>query len=228
MSKTKILVVEDDPELVEVVCRYLREFGYQSETAQTSREVFEHLPQVSLVILDLQLPQDDGLEILREIRRRSNIPVLITTGRTLGTERIVGLEMGADDYLCKPFLPREMVARVKALLRRSGGGFGRSEAITVNGISLDEKRRSAVVEGKEVHFSHRQFTMLRILAENPGKTFEREELLTLVWGVEASGEARKVDLMVSKVRTKLADEGIELDVRSVWGVGYEFLGVRTV
>lgn len=229
MSNPKILVVEDDPDMCEVICRYLEEFGYQPVTAQNGRQVIELLPQVVLTILDLQLPEDDGLDILREIRRQSDMPVLVATARALGTDRIVGLEMGADDYLCKPFLPREMVARVKALLRRSRGRrLDRDDSWSQKGLILEEKRRCASVEGTEVHLSNRQFTMLRVLTSNPGRTFSREELLELVWGPDITGELRRVDLIVSKLRTKPADQGIDFDVRSVWGVGYEYLGVGKI
>lgn len=216
-------MVEDDPNMSEVVCRYLTQFGYTPIPAISSEETMKHIDEVALVILDLQLPGEDGLEILRKIRQVGDKPVLIASARGKGTERIIGLEMGADDYVTKPFLPRELIARVKALLRRATPTVAVDDARS-DTLSLDTKGRQVRYKDRDVRLSPQQFTLLQTLLSEPGRTFSREELLSSVWGEE--GDTRRVDIMVSKVRTKLVDGGIPLEISSVWGVGYQYVGLN--
>lgn len=218
--RPRILVVEDDFEIRDVICRYLGDHGMEIETEGSGANVFDKLDGVDLIVLDLQLPEADGIEILRELRRQGHLPVLIVSARGEGVDRVAGLELGADDYLTKPFLPRELVARVKALLRRAR--LPSSSTQQVGPLSIDTESRVVRVNGDELHLTPREYSMLNTLFQARGKTFSREELLDRIWGEEYLGETRRVDLLISKVRAKLAERGQKSLVRSVWGVGYRY------
>lgn len=220
-SLTRVLVVEDEPEIQALVRSHLEEDGYQVSTASSGLEALELLVQrrIELVVLDLGLPGIEGMEVLRRLRDSSQIPVLILSSRGGGRERVMGLKRGADDYLVKPFLPQELVARVGALLRRA-----RLPAVSTTAtgpLVLDEEAHQAFLEGQPVKLSPTEYELLRILARTPRKTFSREELLERVWGPE-QWDSRRVDLYVSKIRAKLRRPGLPVLIQSVWGVGYKF------
>lgn len=220
-GKASILVVEDDLDIRNVICTYLQEHGFETRAETNGDRVIEQLDGVDLLVLDLQLPGLDGLEVLRQVRSLSHhLPVIIVSARGEGFDRITGLELGADDYLTKPFIPRELVARVKALLRRAELPSSKSQQ--TGPLELDAEARQVRCEGEEVHFTPREYALFKALFQAPGKTFSREELLDRIWGEEYLGETRRVDLVVSKVRAKLAECGHKSLIRSVWGVGYRY------
>ena len=217
---TKIVVVEDDREMSLAVCGYLEEKGYEVVALPDGSQLEQHLEGTSLLILDLQLPGQDGLELLRQVRGHNTLPILILSARADGQERVVGLEMGADDFLGKPFLPRELLARVEAVLRRA-----RLPAATqATGFSLDTQSRHLRAEGTEVALSPIEFRLIQVLMQTPDRSFTRPELIALVWDEPEANDTRRVDLMVSKLRAKLAEKGIESPIQSVWGVGYRYVG----
>ena len=220
---TTVLVVDDEPIVRDVVVRYLRREGFDTIEAadgDTARELIERsAPQ--LVVLDVMLPGTDGLALCRWIRSRGELPVIMLTARGEEADRIVGLELGADDYVTKPFSPREVVARVKAILRRgeiaaTPRGDPTSFEIAV-GIVVDTARREATVHGQPVALATREFELLAHLARNIGLALTRQQLLDAVWGVDWIGDDRTVDVHVRQLRRKLGDD---LPLATVWGVGY--------
>lgn len=218
----RLLVVEDDKQISEAVCKYLAKHGYSCLPVMEGGKVSAYLGRVDLILLDLNLPDTDGLNVLKQVRERSRIPIIIMSARGEGHQRILGLDLGADDYLVKPVLPGEMLARVKALLRRS-----RPQEVADDALVLDEKARMVKGPGVEISFTEQEFDLLRFMSESPGQTFTRQELLNLVWREEATQRTRRVDLTVSRIRTKFADHHLDPPVESVWKVGYRFKGEQT-
>ena len=217
---TRILVVEDDPTVAEVVARYLHREGYDVAVAPdgpTALAAAEQHPP-DLVILDLMLPGIDGLEVCRRLRASGSVPVLILTARDDEIDRVLGLELGADDYVTKPFSPRELVARVKAILRRAQAPAPDGpEILHAGSVEVDTGRRQARVDGRTVPLTTREFDLLRFLADNAGLALSRRQLLDGVWGPGWYGDERTVDVHVRQLRKKLGDA---LPLATVWGVGY--------
>ncbi|MBI3926305.1 MAG: response regulator transcription factor [Armatimonadetes bacterium] len=221
MADGTILVVDDEPEIREFVRRYLERDGYRVVTAPDGDTALEKARAgVDLIILDLMIPGPDGLEVTRRIRASSPLPILILTARGDEVDRVAGLELGADDYLTKPFSPRELVARVKALLRRSR--MPSVGSIQSGPVVVDAEARRVLVDGDPVELTPREYDLLRVLAGAPGKNFTREELLDRVWGPEYLGQTRRVDVHISNLRDKLSREGRPAPIRSIWGVGYRY------
>ncbi len=218
----KILVVDDEPSILKLVSAYLKPEGYEVQTATDGNAGLQAArafkPEV--IILDLMLPGMDGIELLSRLRRESDVYVIMLTARTEETDKIVGLSVGADDYVTKPFSPRELVARVKAALRRlqSGAGSERS-VLSFRHVHLDAGAHTASVDGVPVELTAIEFDLLRVLAENRGRVLSREQLLEQVWGGEYFGEMRVVDVHLGHVRRKLGREDVIATVR---GVGYRF------
>lgn len=218
---SRILVVEDDGDIRDVIRRYLEAHGFEVVVAADGAEALTRAAGgVDLVVLDLQLPKVDGLEVVRRLRESSPLPILIVSARGDGEDRVAGLELGADDYLTKPFLPRELVARVKALLRRSR--LPATSARKLGPLVIDPEARRVTLEGEPVELTPREYELLRILSQTPGKTFSREELLDRVWGHDYFGETRRVDLHISRLRNKISRPGRPAPIHSVWGVGYRY------
>ena len=218
-----ILVVDDAPNIVELVRLYLEGAGYATVVATDGPSAVElhrkHRPD--LVILDLMLPGMDGFEVCRAIRRDADTPVLMLTARTDDVDAIVGLELGADDYVTKPFNPRALVARVKAILRRTDGTVRLGRPIEVGTLRLDPRRREASVGERAIELRDREFDLLAALARDPGVVLSREALLEDVWGTDFPGETRTVDVHVSELRKKLGPDGPTIE--SVRGVGYRLI-----
>ncbi len=218
-----ILVVDDAPNIVELVQLYLEGAGFATLTATDGPAAVElhraHRPD--LVILDLMLPGMDGFEVCRAIRRDADTPVLMLTARSDDVDAIVGLELGADDYVTKPFNPRALVARVKAILRRTDGTVRMGRTVEVGSLRLDPRRREAAVAGRTIELRARQFDLLAALARDPGVVLSRELLLEDVWGTDFPGETRTVDVHVSELRKKLGPDGPAIE--SVRGVGYRLI-----
>lgn len=217
---TTILIVDDEPNIVELARLYLEREGFLVETVATGKEALSKLvnAHISLVVLDLMLPDIDGFEVCREIRKKSDLPVLMLTARKEDVDKIVGLELGADDYLTKPFNPRELVARVKAVLRRYREGNKSGQAIERGDLRIDIARREASVEGRLLKLRTKEFDLLVALMQNFEIVLTRDQLLESVWGSAFYGETRTVDIHINHIRDKLS--GSNITVETVRGVGY--------
>ena len=217
-----VVVVEDDPHIADLVDLYLRREGYRVLLAGDGEKGLEFFTQADpwIVILDVGLPgRRDGFEVCREIRARSSVPVLFLTARDDEVDRILGLELGADDYLVKPFSPRELVARVRAILRRTREAPPPQDVVTVGDIEVDLRRREARKNGDSVALTTREFDLLAFVATNAGLALSRQQLLDGVWGADWYGDERTVDVHVAQLRKKF---GADLPLATVWGVGYRF------
>jgi DNA-binding response OmpR family regulator len=215
-----IVVVEDDTNIADLVDMYLRREGFrviQAGTGETGLAAIER-ERPRMLILDVGLPGSiDGLEVCRRVRAKQTLPVLMLTARDGEVDRILGLELGADDYVTKPFSPRELVARVKAILRRSDGTSERNEVLMAGRVEVDVVRREARVDGEAVALASKEFQLLQFLAERPGRALSRQQLLDGVWGSGWYGDDRTVDAHVRQLRKKLGDA---LPLSTVWGMGY--------
>ena len=226
---TRVLVVDDERVVTEVVERYLQREGYEvslaSDGAEALRVAQEWVPD--LVVLDLMLPTVDGLEVCRRLRGESSTPIIMLTARGEETDRVVGLELGADDYIVKPFSPRELVARVKTVLRRttaeatqSPGATRRSGDLTVN-----PQTRAVTLRGEQVRLTAREFDLLWFLASHPGQVFTRDQLMDQVWDYTYAADQSTVTVHIRRLREKVeADPMKPRYIKTVWGVGYKFEG----
>lgn len=223
-----ILIVDDEQRIIDLAQMYLEQEGYAVESSTDGAEAFAKIreDQPGLIVLDLMLPGMDGLEICRRVRAESDVPIIMLTARSDDIDKIVGLELGADDYLTKPFNPRELVARVKAILRRGGMSEKRStdsnSVITIGNVTIDPERRSVKVAGQTIDLRMKEFDLLMTLARDPGLVFSREKLLEIVWGYDFAGETRTVDVHIAHLRHKL--NGMTATIETVWGVGYKLEG----
>ena len=219
-----VLVVEDEPKIAQLLIDYLVEASYTTHWLKRGDEVIpwvaQHHPQ--LIVLDLMLPGRDGMEICREIRSESDVPIVIVTARVEEIDRLLGLELGADDYVCKPFSPREVVARVKAILRRvslqrqQGGGY--------LGIELDEEQYHASVHGHALDLTPVEFRLLAVLHNHPGRVFSRGQLMDQIYGIEHAISDRTVDSHIKNLRKKLREHQLDPEeevIRTIHGVGYK-------
>jgi two-component system alkaline phosphatase synthesis response regulator PhoP len=228
----KILVVDDEPKMVKLVRTYLEGAGFKVVVAYDGQEaltVFRH-EQPDLIVLDLNLPAIDGLDVARTIRRSSDVPIIMLTARVEETDRLIGLELGADDYVLKPFSPREVVARVRAVLRRTtkdvtgDAGPVRPQVISVSDLTLDLGRREARLAGQRVELTTVQFDLLAVLARRPGQVFTRMQLLDAVQGEAFEGYERTVDAHIKNLRRALGDNSRDPRyILTVRGVGYKFV-----
>jgi len=217
-----VVVIEDDPHIADLVDLYLRRDGYRVLLARDGEQGLVLIEQEDpwIVILDIGLPGElDGFDVCREIRVKGNIPVLFLTARDDEVDRILGLELGADDYLAKPFSPREMVARVRAILRRTREVSNPQEIVIVGDLEVDIRRREARRGGGAVPLTTREFDLLAFLSGNIGLALSRHQLLEGVWGADWYGDERTVDVHVAQLRKKL---GESLPLATVWGIGYRF------
>jgi DNA-binding response OmpR family regulator len=217
-----VVVVEDDPHIADLVDLYLRREGFRVLLAGDGEKGLEIFRQEdpSIIILDVGLPGPrDGFDVCRDIRAGSSVPVLFLTARDDEVDRILGLELGADDYLVKPFSPRELVARVRAILRRTREGPAPQDVIALGDLEVDLRRREARHSGDVVALTTREFELLAFLANNVGLALTRQQLLDGVWGSDWYGDERTVDVHVAQLRKKL---GSDLPLATVWGVGYRF------
>ena len=222
---TRILVVEDEPMVAEVVERYLRRDGHDVTLAfdgpAACLEFDRSLPD--LVVLDLMLPGLDGLEVFRRLREVGSTPVIMLTARGNERDRLRGLDLGADDYVTKPFSPRELASRVRAVLRRSIGPVPSTEKLTFDGLGIDASTRSVEVDGRQVILTAREFDILYHMARHPSHVFGREQLLSALWEDDFEGDASTVTVHVRRLRAKIElDPSRPAHIRTVWGVGYKF------
>lgn len=229
MAEIRVLVVDDEEKIRDLVITYLNAEGFDTGGASDGREALALLSKESyhLVILDLMMPGVDGWTVCREIRKTSDIPIVILTARGDEIDRVLGLELGADDYVVKPFSPRELTARVKAVLRRTQKAelrkHSNDQIITNKYIKINPESREVWVNGQMVQLTPKEFDLLYCMAQSPGRAFTREQLLEHVWGYNFFGEARTVDTHVTRLREKIARvPGTAQLIATVWGVGYKF------
>lgn len=223
MSET-IFLVDDEQHIIDLAKMYLEQANYAVTSATDGQTALARIlaEKPSLVVLDLMLPGLDGWEVCRRVRAQSDVPIIMLTARSEDVDRIVGLELGADDYLTKPFNPRELVARVKAILRRASprpAAAADGAPIVIGNLSIYPERRLVLVENRPVDLRMKEFDLLLALAQNPGVVFSREKLLDVVWGFDFAGETRTVDVHIAHLRHKLA--GMQAGIETVWGVGYK-------
>jgi len=222
----KILVVDDEAEIVRLVRAYLERAGFAVVTASEGRQalaVFRH-ERPNLVVLDLNLPGMDGLDVCRALRRDSDVPIIMLTARIEETDRLIGLELGADDYIVKPFSPREVVARVRTVLRRAEGTPVRPEVISSAGVMLDMTQRAASLNGQPLDLTTMEFDLLALLMQHPGQVFTRLQLLERTQGVAYEGYERTIDVHIKNLRKKLGDDSQEPRfIETIRSVGYRFI-----
>ena len=223
----RVLVVEDEPTVSEVVERYLRREGYEVAVAADGSEGLrlarEWAPE--LVVLDLKLPRMDGLEVCRQLRRDSQVPIIMLTARSEETDRVVGLELGADDYMVKPFSPRELVARVKSVLRRVSFGPVQAPGGTLrfDNLTINPGTRGVTAGGKDVRLTAKEFDLLMFFASHPGQVFARDQLMDQVWDYTFAADSSTVTVHIRRLREKVeADPMRPRYIKTVWGVGYKF------
>ncbi|MGI6327100.1 MAG: response regulator [Saccharofermentanales bacterium] len=231
----KVLIVDDDPNISELLRLYFDKDGFAVVSCLDGNQAYDAFLRSSpdVVILDLMLPGRDGYDIMREIRKTSDVPILMLTARGDTLDKVVGLELGADDYIQKPFEPKELMARVKAVLRRyefrsdqrrQADDDRPFDAVDHPGLRVDKSRYSVLAHGKEIEMPPKELELLFFLATHPNRVFTREQLLENVWGYDFFGESRTVDVHIKRIREKLDDAGEHPDwqIKTVWGVGYKF------
>lgn len=226
-KRQRILVVDDDPTISDVVTRYLQSDGYDVQVAFDGEEALEHARAFypDLVVLDLMLPKLDGLEVCRLLRSQGSVPIIMLTAKGDEMDRLVGLNLGADDYIAKPFSPRELVARVKAVLRRSASIPGIDEdSLRIDGLYINPRTRQVSVGGQDVDLTAKEFDLLHFLAMHPRQVFSREQLLNDVWDYLYAGDTSTVTVHIRRLREKIeADPTRPRYILTVWGVGYKFM-----
>ena len=217
----RILVVDDERSILKLICSYLEKDGFAVESAADGEEAILKAETVnpSLIVLDLMLPKVDGWEVCRRIRSGSQVPIIVLTARADDVDRIAGLDLGADDYLTKPFNPGELVARVKAVLRRSQSVPADGAPILIGKLRVHPGTREASIDGRPIELRSKEFDVLLALATHRGSVLSREQLLKIAWGYDFYGETRTVDVHVAHVRGKLHGSGATIE--TVWGIGYK-------
>ena len=224
MPNETILVVDDEANIRDLARLYLEKDGYKVILAQDGAQALKLVKETepALIVLDLMLPEVDGWEVCRRVRADSNVPILMLTARDDDIDKIVGLEMGADDYLTKPFNPRELVARVRAILRRTTGTTSAGDEVRQIGrVTIDPKSREVMVGETRIPLRTKEFDLLLTLADHQNIVLSRDQLLDLVWGYEFYGQTRTVDVHIAHLREKLGDS---LTIETVWGMGYKLVG----
>lgn len=227
MAGEMVLVVDDEENIIELARLYLEQEGFEVAAARDGATALEMIRQdpPALVVLDLMLPEMDGWEVCRRVRSdtaTADVPIIMLTARDDDVDKIVGLELGADDYMTKPFNPRELVARVKAILRRAERVVRAQAPIQVGNVSIDPARHEVTVAGEQIDLRPKEFDLLQALAEHQGIVLSREQLLDLVWGYDFYGETRTVDVHIAQLRKKLSEADVE--IATVTGVGYKLVG----
>ena len=222
----QILVVDDEASIRELLSFNLKKSGYEVETATDGRTALQKAPEADLVLLDIMLPEVDGLEVCRQLKadpQTSGIPIIMLTAKAEEIDRVLGLELGADDYVVKPFSMRELLARVKAVLRRSSAKEEENKGVyDFDNLHLDMNRYELKVKGKVVEAPPKELELLACLAGHPNRVYTRDQLLDEVWGFEYYGDSRTIDVHVKRLREKLEGASEQWSLKTVWGVGYKF------
>ncbi len=227
MAGDLILVVDDEGGIVQLARAYLERDGFAVESACDGEEALQKANALkpALIVLDLMLPKVDGWEVCRRVRAKSQVPIIMLTARSDDVDKIVGLELGADDYLTKPFNPHELVARVRAVLRRVQRPADSDEPIRIGDLVMDPRSREVTIRGERVEMRTKEFDVLLVLAQHKGLVVTREQLLSQAWGYDFYGETRTVDVHVAHVRDKIRSSGVAIE--TVWGVGYKLVEVSS-
>jgi two-component system response regulator BaeR len=224
MNIRQILVVEDEEKIASLLCDYLKEAGFRASTQNNGDRVISQIKKdpPDLILLDIMLPGKDGMQLCREIRQVSNVPIIMITARVEEIDRLLGLELGADDYICKPFSPREVVARVKAIFRRLHAE-PRTDTLVIGSISLDDETHQVTIDKQVLNLTPNEFGLLKIMMRRPNRVFSRSELINRVQGYDFEGYDRTIDSHIKNLRKKIARQlpGQEI-ISTVYGVGYKF------
>ncbi len=220
MGNGHILVIEDEENIAKLVSLYLTKEDYVVDVAGSGEDGLKKIEEISYeaIVLDLMLPDYDGFDVCKKIRKTKDIPIIMLTAKDTEIDKVVGLEIGADDYITKPFSPRELTARIKAVLRRTKKGEDRQEVITIDSVTIDSKRHEVFVSDNEVTLTAKEFDLLFYLFENKGVVLSRQMILSAVWGYDYVGDTRTVDVHVNQLRTKISGG---CKIATVWGVGYK-------
>lgn len=223
-AKTQILAVDDDEHISELIRLYLTKENYEVTTAYDGKEAVKKFREgnFQLVLLDIMLPYMDGWEVVKEIRKTSEVPVIMLTAKGESFDKVLGLELGADDYMVKPFDPKELMARIKAVLRRYEPKEDNQEKIIFPGLDVDLNRYIVTVNGEELELPPKELELLHFLAKTPNKVFTREQLIEKVWGYDYLGDSRTIDVHVKRLRQKIERPNQKWEIKTVWGVGYKF------
>ena len=220
------MIADDDTNIVELISLYLTKEGYETKKAYNGREALKHLQSFApnLMILDIMMPEMDGYAVCREVRKMSSIPIIMLTAKGETFDKVLGLELGADDYMVKPFDTKELVARVKAVLRRTESKESNNKRLIFPGLTINLSNYSVTFQEKDIEMPPKELELLYFLASHPNQVFTREQLLNQIWGYEYYGDTRTVDVHIKRIREKL-DQGEEessWSIKTVWGVGYKF------
>ncbi|ADQ40943.1 two component transcriptional regulator, winged helix family [Caldicellulosiruptor acetigenus I77R1B] len=220
----KILVIDDDVKICEVIKLYLEKEGFEVVVAHNGMDgiaMFKN-EMPDLVILDIMLPKKDGYEVCRELRKISNIPIIMLTAKGETFDKVLGLELGADDYIVKPFDPKELIARIKAVLRRTQGEVNDEKVVIYPNLTVNLTTYEVKLEDKVIDMPPKEIELLYFLASHPNKVFTREQLLDHIWGYNFVGDTRTVDVHIKRIREKIEKDKYPWKIKTVWGVGYKF------
>lgn len=222
-KKRKIMIVDDDPNIVELIDLYLKKEGYETDKHLSGVTALERFDAVDpdLILLDIMLPEIDGYDVCTEIRKKSDVPIIMITAKGETFDKVLGLELGADDYLVKPFEAAELLARVKAVLRRYGNEMPQKKVLEIVNLKIDLNDYSLTYHDKKLEMPKKELELLHFLIANPNHVFTREQLLDKIWGYEYVGESRTVDVHIKRIREKLNQED-PWEIKTVWSVGYKF------
>ncbi len=226
-NKTKILIVDDEENICELVRLYIEKEGFEAVIAGDGQEAVAKFTteKPDLILLDVMLPIKDGWQVCREIRAQSNVPIIMLTAKGETFDKVLGLELGADDYVVKPFEPKELIARIRAVLRRSAGSDEEKaddDELKFDGLRINQSTYEVYIDDKKVEMPPKEFELLYFLAKNTNKVFTRDQLLDEIWGYEFFGDSRTVDVHIKRIREKLEGKDRSWALKTVWGVGYKF------
>lgn len=224
-----VLIVDDEVNICELIRLYVEKEGYRAVIANDGQQAMDKFKSASpdLVLLDIMLPVKDGWQVCREIRAVDNTPIIMLTAKGETFDKVLGLELGADDYIVKPFEPKEMIARIKAVLRRTGNqnaaeDDARDEELRFDGLRINQATYEIYLDDRKIEMPPKEFELLYFLAKNTNKVFNRDQLLDEIWGYEFFGDSRTVDVHIKRIREKIETEGKNWHLKTVWGVGYKF------
>lgn len=226
-NKPKILIVDDEENICELVRLYIENEGFDAIIANDGQEAVAKFnkEKPDLILLDIMLPIKDGWQVCREIRAQSKVPIIMLTAKGETFDKVLGLELGADDYVVKPFEPKELIARIRAVLRRSADSVDEKadeDELSFDGLKINQSTYEVYIDDKKVEMPPKEFELLYFLAKNTNKVFTRDQLLDEIWGYEFFGDSRTVDVHIKRIREKLEGENRTWALKTVWGVGYKF------
>lgn len=226
-NKPKILIVDDEENICELVRLYIEKEGFDAIIANDGQEAVAKFnkEKPDLILLDIMLPIKDGWQVCREIRAQSKVPIIMLTAKGEIFDKVLGLELGADDYVVKPFEPKELIARIRAVLRRSADSVDEKadeDELSFDGLKINQSTYEVYIDDKKVEMPPKEFELLYFLAKNTNKVFTRDQLLDEIWGYEFFGDSRTVDVHIKRIREKLEGENRTWALKTVWGVGYKF------